>query len=231
MSPESSNERDGAPGDEFRDRLRQLKARGSVVLVVGEVPSHVCVSACERLLGEARTVPRHRLLVFTNGRGTVESRLHAHDPGTLGETEAITAAVTRSARPDTPASSPVPVREFDPSSLAELGGVISGWIEETEVQHGPLAAGELRLCLDSLLPLLDEYGKRAVFEFTLLTAARVRAVTGMGHFHLPARRDSEVVQLLAPATDAMIELRLGADGPQQRWLLDGGDIQSPWLSL
>lgn len=229
MSREGSNVPGGGRDGEFHERLQELKEQGSAILVVGEVPTTVRDQACERLLGEAATLPRHRLLVFTNGRGGIERRLRAHDPGP-GSTEAITAAVTRSAAAQPRVSADVPVSELDPDSLAELGGTISAWIRETETRHGTLGHGELRLCVDSLPPLLEAHGERAVFEFVVLTAARVRSVAGMAHFHLPVDPASSIAQLMTPAVDAVIELRTD-DEPQQRWHVVDENLRSRWLPL
>ncbi len=226
MSTEGPSERK----DAFRIRLQELKERGSAILLVGEVPSSVRDQACERLLGEAEALPRHRLLVFTNGRDGIEGRLRAHDCG-RGSTEAITAAVTRSAATERQVDADVPVTELDPDSLRDLGSAISAWIGETEDSHGALAHGELRLCVNSLSPLLEVHGERPVFEFVVLAAARVRAVAGMGHFHLPVAPDADVAKLLAPAVDAVIELRIDDGEPQQRWHLVDDDLQSRWLPL
>ncbi|PSP75390.1 hypothetical protein BRC81_15870 [Halobacteriales archaeon QS_1_68_20] len=226
MSPEGPSEQ----GDAFRVRLQELKEQGSAILLVGEVPSNVRDRACERLLGEAETLPRHRLLVFTNGRGGIESRLRAHDPG-RGSTEVITAAVTRSTATGSRVDADVPVRELDPDSLRDLGGAISAWVDETEESQGTLAHGELRLCVNSLSPLLEVHGERPVFEFVVVTAARVRAVAGMAHFHLPVASDADVAKLIAPAVDAVIELRTDDGEPQQRWHLVDEDLQSRWLPL
>ncbi len=201
------------------------------MLVVGNVPWDVWIDACEQLLGEGDSLPRHRLLAFTNGSRSVRSRLDEHHAGGLGTTTAFTAGVARSAGAQAPVHPEIPVVDLEYDSLAELGGAISGWVQETAARHGPLTPGELRLCVDSLLPLLDDHGEGAVSEFVALTAARARAVAGMAHYHLSVDRTADVVDDLRPAVDALIELRVDADGPRQRWLLDGGDVRSPWLPL
>jgi len=229
MTPERSTGQ--GSGTAFRQRLEELKERGCAILVVGSVPSDVTARACERLLGETDRRPRHRVLAFTNGRGAIERGIPERCARDDGDTAVITAAATRGAAAATAADVDVPVRELETASLAELGVAVSEAIETFERRHGPLEPGDLRVCLNSLLPLLDEHGDRTVFEFALLTAARVRTAGGIGHFHLPAERDAVVVRQLAPVFDAVIQLRTLDDEPQQRWLIDDEGIRSGWLPL
>ncbi|PSP75388.1 hypothetical protein BRC81_15860 [Halobacteriales archaeon QS_1_68_20] len=231
MVSDDSIDRGAGRDEEFRLRLQELKAQGSALLVVGDVPWDVWVDACEQLLGEGDELPRQRLLAFTNGSRSIRSRLADHHTGGLGSTTAITTGLARSASARAPVHPEVPVIDLEYDSLTELGGAISGWIQETDARHGPLSPGELRLCVDALGPLLDVHGEAAVFDFLTLTAARARAADGMAHYHLSVDRHTEVVADLLPTVDALIELGIGADGPRQRWVLDGGDVESPWLPL
>lgn len=229
MAEERSSEPPAAPPEAFSERLQGLKANGSAVLVVGSVPPEVSVHHCRRLLGTSTEPPRRRLFVFTNGTFDLASRLPQAGPVAPGSTEVITAATTRSAAAQVGPGPDVPAVELgEAASLPELGIAISEAIERFEARHAPLEPAEVRLCLDSLSPLLDAYGEQATFEFLAVVAARVRSVTGMAHVHLPVERDARVARLLAQPVDAVVEVRVRGDEPQQRWHLDG--LTSGWLS-
>jgi hypothetical protein len=53
----------------------------------------------------------------------------------------------------------------------------------------------------------------------------------MAHYHLAAGRRDDVVVELAPAFDAVIELRIDDDRPEQRWHVPDRDLHTDWLPL
>lgn len=52
----------------------------------------------------------------------------------------------------------------------------------------------------------------------------------MGHMHLPVDYDSNIVHLLKPLFDAVVELREKDGEPQQRWHLLESDLRTGWIS-
>jgi hypothetical protein len=216
--------------DEFARRLRELKASGSTVLVTGSGSKEVHTAMCRRLLGEESVEPRHRLLVFTDGAFAVDERL-PHGGSDGGDMQVLTASATRSTTATPSRTTGLDVVDLGDASLSELGAGIVEAVEGFERRHGRLDATELRVGVDSLSPLLDVHGERAVFNFLLVASAYLREFEALGHVHLPVTRESYVVQLLAPLFDAVVEVRVRAGQPQQRWHIDGGDVTSRWLSL
>lgn len=202
------------------------------MLVVGSASSEVHTHICRRMLGGVDAPPRRRLLVFTNGTFSLESRIPRGGSTTPAHgTKVVTAATTRSATAERAAARNVPVEDLQRTSLADLGVAISEAVAEFEERYGPLAPAELRLCVDSLSPLLDVHGERAVFEFLVLATRYVREVSGMGHFHLPVEREARVARLFAPLFDGVVEVGGPAETPRQRWHLREGGATSQWLPL
>jgi hypothetical protein len=229
--PETGRGRSGdGDTDEFARRLRELKANGSTVLVTGSGSKEVHTAMCRRLLGEESVEPRHRLLVFANGTFAIDERL-PHGGADGGDTQVLTASATRSTTAAASRTTGLDVVDLGDASLSELGAGIVEAVEGFERRHGRLDATELRVGVDSLSPLLDVHGERAVFNFLLVASAYLREFEALGHVHLPVTRESYVVQLLAPLFDAVVEVRVRAGQPQQRWHIDGGDVTSRWLSL
>jgi hypothetical protein len=137
----------------------------------------------------------------------------------------------RTATTQSPSQPPQPQVRVDHvggSDLTDLGIAVSEAITEFEAQ-GTLDPAELRVCFDSLTPLVDRDRER-LFQFLDLLNGRIRRASGMGHMHLPMDRESELVHLLEPLFDAVIELRVKDNEPQQRWYLPDEDIQSGWIS-
>jgi len=116
-------------------------------------------------------------------------------------------------------------------SIIDLGAEIGTAIREFDAVAGGLEPSELRVAFDCVVPLLSEYDRQTVFRFLHLLANDVRTVDGMGHVRVPERLDSEIVRLLEPLFDAVVELRLHGGEPQQRWHLRDADTASEWLPV
>lgn len=199
----------------FSQELAALKRRGSVLLVVGTVGEETSLHACRRLLGEGGPPPRRRVVATTDTAPSLDRRLPAgHDPSrvTVVDGEARTRGATEAA------------------GLVADHGAVERAVSEAVVEQttGDLAPAELRLCLDSLRPLLaaDECRTRTLLDRFSDLALDHRAI---GHVHLPVPYDHRVVDLLATQVDAVVELRDG-EQPEQRWHLPDGTT-TEWLPL
>lgn len=228
---------DGSDDEQFTAELSQLKRQGASVLVVGSVRTEQRRDVCQRLLGQATVQPRRRVLVSTTGEGHNMSHL-------VGDTESATttrvsyethsrsaAASNTDSQPMESVSVSTDESPVTTATLADLGIAISNAIEEFERDATSLAPGELRVAVDSLVPLLEEYGAERVFKFAHLTNGRTRDADGMIHYHLPMDRDSDVVSVLTPVFDIVIELRDRNGAFQERWTINDGDHSSGWLSI
>lgn len=217
----------------FAQALSALKRRGSSVLVVGKGRDCTQLDACRRLLGDATAGPRHRLLVSTENGIDIDKRLPADEPRSGSITLVDRSIKTRSAaaatQPTTSIGS-ISTKLVEGDGLASLGEAIGEAITAIEAQ-GPLAPAELRVCVDSLTPLLDEHDERDVFQFLHAFGGEVRRVNAMGHVHLPVEYETEAVGTLAPAFDAVIQLRVEDGHTEQRWHLQDDDITTDWLAL
>lgn len=234
----SRTARDGSSDDErFSERLSALKRQGASVLVVGSVRTHHRRSICRRLLGQASAQSRRRVLVSTTGDGIAISDSDSE----LAPVKRVNyAAQTRTAAAGTTPddhSGPSDVAPTQPTidgpvtTLGDLGIAISDAIGSFETEAAGLEPAELRVGVDSLVPLLEEYGTEPVFKFVHLTSARVSEVDGMVHYHLPTDRDAEVVSVLTPLFDILVELRERDGTLQERWSITDSDHDSGWLSI
>ncbi|ELY46616.1 DUF7504 family protein [Natronorubrum sulfidifaciens] len=236
----SRNDLEGESNEErFSDGLTQLKRQGASVLVVGSVQPAQRRNLCRRLLGRTTVTPRRRVLVSTTGQSHDVSELLGSDSCTeTAHTLVRYATQARGAvasdgdsstmEPIAPSIDDSPVTT---TTLSELGIAISSAIETFELESNGLAPAELRVGVESLVPLLDEYGTERVFKFLHLTNGRVRTADGMVHYHLPMDRDSDTASVLAPLFDIIIELREQHGVPQERWSIDDGELHSGWVSV
>lgn len=220
---------------QFAAHLAQLKQDGCALLIVGRVPTDQYVQACARLLGDDDAGPRRRLFVITDTDLPGVSNRYALpstriSPATTKQiawrSEARSTATT--APTDTP---DIPTTHLHDSGLANLGIEISDAIETFDEQADGLSPAELRLCFNSLDSLLSEHPRAAVFRFLHILIGRLHNVHGMGHFHLPVARETEVVRLFEELFDATIELRLHDSTFQHRWHLHEADLTSTWLPM
>ncbi|MEF8773702.1 MAG: hypothetical protein V5A23_01575 [Halobacteriales archaeon] len=217
----------GSDGAMFAQALSALKERGSNLLVVGGANREVHLRACDRLLGEDDTQPRRRVFVRTDGTACCDPEAHG---GSAARKRVVDhAATTRSAAAQAaPASRPVDAGgDSDPGELASS---IRSAIGELE-PGGGYDPAELRVCFDSLLPLLSDHDEETVFRMLNLVTSEVRSASGMAHFHLPVAASDHAVVLLEPMFDAVISVRMRDGTPQHNWRLVEREIESGWLPL
>lgn len=212
--------------------LDALKQRGSNLLVVGSRMPAAHEAACRQFLGEATTEARKRLFVLSDPCTPVTERLPGDDSdrSTVLRHDATcrSAAAAAPATPEAATSMPDGRVKGD---LGSLGVAISEAIAEFEAASGGLSPAELRLCFDSLTPLVSEYDPETTFRFLHLLTHRVRSIDGMAHYHLTAERSNRTVALLEPLFDAVIELRLRDGELYQRWYLRDSGLTTGWLQL
>jgi hypothetical protein len=122
-------------------------------------------------------------------------------------------------------------RRIESGQLTDLGDAIEAEIGAIEAEADELAPAELRVCLDSVTPLLDAHDREAVLGFLDRVTTRVADARGMGHVHLPVARDWEAVADLENPFDAVVELRVEQGRTQQRWHLRDADVTSDWFGL
>jgi hypothetical protein len=212
---------EGAEGAAFARTLSALKERGSNLLVVGTVYDRGHVAVCERLLGEA-AADRRRLLVRTDGScGTVPS---------VGDGD-VRVVEQRSPAVDGPDSAGVAVDSVVEGGIGALERAAVDGFDGLAAAGGDPEPAEMRLCVDSLRPLLVDHAEGEVRRFVDRLSTRVAEDDGMGHFHLPAGSDDRYVSMLTPVVDAVVEVRVRGGEPQQRWHVFEGAVDSGWLAL
>lgn len=123
------------------------------------------------------------------------------------------------------------VTHVEGASLSQLGIAISQEIQTFSDQRGEIQPAELRICFDSLRPLLEEYDEKQVFRFLDLLVNRIRSTSGMGHFHLPLDPDDRLVHTFADIFDAVIELDTQDGQLVQRWDIQDRELTSGWISV
>lgn len=226
----------GSVGDRngsFARSLQDLKRRGSNLLIVGSLAEQVRDAVTRRLLGDGVTETRRRLFVFTDA---THADAHLGNGTSSRETTRIIDRVTptRSTAamvPPTSAPAPLTRRRVEPTQLGSLAWCIQEEIGAFDDSADGLSAGELRLCFDSLAPLLSEHDTETVRRFLRIVGNRVRASHGMAHYHLPVARSDPLVDELSTAFDAVIELRVRDGQPEHRWELRESGFVSSWIPL
>ncbi len=202
---------------EFSQALDTLKKEGSNVLLVGADTVDAHDAICHRLLGE--TESRYRVFI-TNG----DTRSASHGNG-----EGIHSAQTIDYATIDPPTAAVDADLNSP--LGAIGIELIDAIEEVETEAGGLAPSELRVCVDSLVSLLQDHSAENVFRLLHMMTAKVAHSDGMGHYHLPLDRDHDAVNLFEPLFDAIVEVRSTAEGYEQRWELPDRETETEWLEL
>lgn len=216
------DERGGAVPDRatFARTLGTLKQEGSNILLVGAETTGAHRTACRRLLGGPERESRYRLFVTGGSDGCgcsddpTADRVQTVDYAS-GEREAESGAETDEEQP----------------SLGALGIDIVETIDEFADTADGFGPSELRVCVDSLVPLLQEYDSEAVFRLLHVTTSRVDQARGMGHYHLPLSPDHDAVNLLEPMFDAIVTVRSRKGTDEHQWYLRDADTTTDWLEL
>lgn len=232
----SAKDRQQEPADDaFTEELSRLKRQGASVLVVGSVRPEQQQGVSRRLLGHTSDRVRRRVLVSTSGDG--HDRSLGGDPSSSDTLRVVhyesqtRSAVTQGPGDDSHATPSIDDGDTATAeTLGDLGISISGAIESFESDADGLEPSELRVGIDSLLPLLEDYSTEQVFKFVHLTNGRVKDVGGMVHYQLPVEPDADVVPVLEPLFDILVELRDRNGCPQERWSLPDSGHCSGWIT-
>lgn len=201
----------------FARSLAALKRRGCSLLITGPVRDGSHLRLSRQLMGDTDAESRWRLVVATATR----------DVGTRCPDAADTQRYRHIDRRPAMRSSAVRTCTASPLDLFALEREMHKAINEFDVAADGLSPGELRICVDSLQPLVDIHGTQAVEQFLDAIIKRIYETSGMGHFHLPVDPEYAIVSELSPLFDAQIELQDG----KHRWHLLEDDIQTGWLGI
>ncbi len=117
---------------------------------------------------------------------TDDARCCYHDH----EAEDVTTAIVEYSGPS---SSDSGVGDGSEEALCQLVTDVIDTVEEFEDEADGFEPSELRVCVDSLVPLLQQYDTEDVFRFVHVTTARIEQARGMGHYHLPVSRDHDAI--------------------------------------
>ncbi len=218
------DEREGLvpDGATFARALGTLKRDGSNILLVGSEPTDVHETACRQLLGSTARHSRYRLFVTDTD-----------DRAACSVTADAASERIRTVEYPTTDTERTEQTEIDSgrSSPGALGIRIVEAIDEFAETADGFEPSELRVCVDSLVPLLDEHDAETVFRLLHMATARVDKACGMGHYHVPLEPDHEAVALLEPMFDAIVTVRSRDGAAEQQWYLREADTTSDWLEL
>ncbi|WP_224332146.1 DUF7504 family protein [Haloprofundus halobius] len=223
------------PGqNSFTRTLSELKRQGCNILVVGSTAPDARQSLTRRLLGDATVESRKRLFVFTDGVHTHENL--GNGPRDADSLRVVTqSAVVRGALAAESLSGsnlggPVSREYVEADGVGSLSWAIGDAIHSFESGES-LAPSELRLCLDSLQPLVEDHGVGAVRRFVSVVGGRIDSVSGMAHYHLSSPLDDPVVDGLADVFDGIIELRMCDGIPEHRWTFPDRTLPNDWIPV
>jgi hypothetical protein len=224
MVPEDRTERAG----EFADALGRLRRDGGALLVVGATPGETHCRACDRMLGSSE---QRRVVCRTDRTCTAGPRADGTDERVVDLAVPSRSAAAADATgepageaPDGPAAgatSTTPPAETVPAFGERVANAVAAATAD---------ASDPRVCVDSLLPVVDMAGAEAAFQWCHAVASDVRAAGGVCHTHLPVPREHDLVGRLESLVDATVELRLADGAPEQRWFVHGS-VTSDWLPL
>jgi hypothetical protein len=204
--------------DAFSQSLAALKQRGCSLLITGSVRDGTHLRVSRRLMGEG-DITRRRLVVITDGNGRGDRR-----PDGPVDEDTYRVIDRRPAMRSVTSCMCAAQSSLDMSALER--DTIEA-IDDFDDAAGGLDSAELRVCIDSLRPLVDRHGLAGVEPFLTTVTERIHETSGMGHVHFPIDLDCVTVSRLSPLFDVIIEIRPG----EHRWHLLEDDILTEWLAV
>lgn len=191
--------------------LAGLKREGSSLLLVGDAEGQQAL--CDLLRG-ADSRQRDRVVVETG-----EQHRSCCTSSTAASTTTIEAGQ----------SVPAGIESRTPS-VTPLSTLASSVVAEIDARIARVGAGDLRVCLGPIDPLVAATDEERVATFLDAVLQRVEQASGMAHVHASAPRDSALVTELEPQFDAVLEARADPT-PQQRWHLPDRGTSTTWLPI
>ncbi len=202
----------------FARTLKALKRDGSNILFVGADTAGTHGLLCNRLLGKMGRTRRY-LLVVTDDRDRIP--LDEHETGGTDRVLDYSELECSDGSERTDGGEQPP--------LGALGTEIIDTVDAFDDLAEGLEPSELRVCVDSLVPLLREHPPEKVFRLLHVMTSRVGQVRGIGHYHLPLERGHDAVALLEPLFDATVEIRTRGGSYEQRWQFRNREIATEWV--
>lgn len=226
---------DGGRDGEWRfgQVLSRLKDRGCTVMVTGDVSEEAFDKLSTDFLGGYGAKRSRVFALLDRDLDVARARNRRAGPGY--EPALVVDAASKLPRAQA-ASRPhlddrtLAVRYADDTPSALETQLVDA-VHDARQLHGPFEPGELRVCVDSLRPLADQYDLTEVYDSLVAVGEAVVESDGMAHFLFPGDRDDPAVRSLVPAFDVLVELRDENDLVEQRWTFRDYDVPSLWMSI
>jgi hypothetical protein len=215
------------------EKIGKLKEQGCNLLVTGRVSDEDTMKATRRFLG-CPEESRKRILTLLDGRSQpAADRL----PGDLTTTDQDVHVLDyRDNRFSTTTDGGVQAGPQTPSlpqhdGLAAVQHEVINTIQEFAITSD-LAPSELRLSIETLSHLYQNYPQDDVTTFLRTITAVTTEFSGLAHYHLPTESSSQIVENILPHFDAHVELRHRDRLPlEHRWHIPGPDQKTDWYEL
>jgi hypothetical protein len=184
----------------FRDTLCKHKQQGGNLLVVGSTHENVHRQVCAQMLGDETVTPRRRLVVLSGSNNHT-----AIDSVSTGQQQSSTIRVIEhsiqsrnAANHEQPKQSKFVKTYTTTRQLSELEEMMSEFITRYQTKTDGLAPAELRICFDSLLPIVKNFDDETMSRFLRGVTGKIRRFDGLGHFHLPVARENSITADIIP---------------------------------
>jgi hypothetical protein len=230
-TPEEGNASDRKSASIFRDTLSELKQQGGNLLVIGSTHENVHRQVCTQMLGDETAAPRRRLVVLSGSNNHTAINSFSTVQQQSSSIRVIESSTrSRSAVSHEQSEQSQFLKTYTTTGqLSELEEIIFTFITRYETLTDGLAPAELRVCFDSLLTIVKNYDYGTMTRFLRGVTEKIRRFGGLGHFHLPVARETDIIADLTSFFDILVELRVDEKTPQQRWHLCDSGVESEWL--
>ncbi|WP_049970744.1 DUF7504 family protein [Haladaptatus cibarius] len=217
---------------EIESELGRLKRTGGNLLLTGDVPADVFEQLSAQFLGDVTYDRTHLFALYGRDADVARTLLtrananpdHAHALSYEAAVRSTTQAQTNEHSNQLRVTPVV-------GSIDDLETTIREEIFERQRQQMGFDPGELRFCFDSLQLLCSEEDTQTVNSFLRTIAETIEEVSGLGQYIFPGAYESSPVQAVKSLFDVTVELKIGEQGPEQRWHLHDTDYTTTWFPI
>ncbi|WP_227377167.1 DUF7504 family protein [Haladaptatus halobius] len=217
----------------LQSELAQLKQDGGNVLVVGDVPDDVFTTARSFLSGEPKPTQYDLFALLDRSPAALQQHATPGQPtpstGEILDCQIPVRSAGVSEYPSEQQAQNTQITQIA-GDLSDLRVALIQALARYEHDTEDSDVADLRLYIDSLRPILDD-ANIDVATFLRPIQQAVSAVGAVGYYLLSGDRNAPWIRELEADFDAVIELRIGTSGPEQRWSLRYTGYTTRWFSL
>ena len=217
----------------LRKELNKLRAKGSLVLVVGDTSEKVTELVAERLLTPLDGQQAHQLIIdpaeqYEETSEEVRASLPSGDSGAF---EYVDELLVRGSQTKVTVDGPTGDFSYPERSVAPYAQKIHDWIRDVQMKYPDSASGEMKVWVNATRPFLLHRDAPMVFRFFQIVAQVVHDTETLFAARYRGTCTDEELKEIIPAFDAILILRQKGRQVKQQLYFPSSGVRTEWAKL